>query len=191
MDEAKRLVENLDDLDRSVAKSAGGILFLSAVYISLYFGGLKETPKVAGIVFTNQLLFYIGIPMIFSLLQYQLIAASGTQSYESCLVMLDIRYDPKSSRLRVPTVFSLLFLFGTDANSYKRKIVLWFHVVFVTVGSFLLPVVAMALIWVWLSDNDTPRVFFWVSSVLGAVGAIEAMMFAFASVKQMVKVVYR
>jgi len=183
----KRLLDNLDDLDKNISKSAWTLLSVSVAYVAFYYGAASTKPELLGLQFDALYVFYVGAPVIFTLFQYTMISGAGTLALEEQIKKVGGSLDPRLPYIRKPTVFSLLFLFGYWATSRLQRLVFWTQVIFVLLGVMITPVVAAIHIAVWLSNNNAPWLMTWFSYFAVVACSIEALFFLIATLGKLVR----
>lgn len=152
MNREKRLLKNLDGIDKHIATAEMTLFFISLLYIALLLNVSTEL-KVPGLDLRlpKAYALFIGCPLILIVFQYITIAVLAMLRVEESLAAEGV--DAMESALRTPTVFSMMFMTRETAEARRSRIVLVAHTVVVFGCLFLLPAVTCTAMSVWLLKN--------------------------------------
>lgn len=186
MDIQERLLNNLDIIDKSIAKAGLSLVSISLLYLAFYYGISKEIKiPLIDLTLKKDYPYYIGIPIISLLSQYILICSFGTIQIERKLK--EEKYKSTNPVLRYPTFFSLIFIMGTSSKNSRQKLLYVFHLLSVIFFYFLLPLFTCFNIFKWLIQNDANWVVFSTNTFFLSIIAIEIILFLIAFLHKLVK----
>jgi hypothetical protein len=166
MDRQKRLLENLDQIDKHIATAEMTLFLISLLYIALLLNVSTEL-KVPGIDLRlpKAHALFIGCPLILIVFQYITIAVFAMVRIEESLAEVDV--NPMEPTLRTPTVSSMMFMSRETAEARRSRMLLFVHTVVVFGCIFLMPALVCTAMTIWLLKNAR-----WYFSLVGLVCAI-------------------
>jgi len=184
---ARRLLSNLDSLDRSIARTSILLFVISIAYISLFYGASKAvTIPGVGIKLEAAYPYHVGAPAIMLLFQYAAITAVSLLRVEKELALHEGKaFDPRIPYFRVPTLMSVLFIAGSSITTRKRRFMFGLHAVVLSAGLYSLPLVACGHIVYWLSCNTRNWLSITIATTSSAICVIETLFAAIGGFRKL------
>jgi len=154
MDREKRLLENLDQIDKHINAASMTLFVASLLYIALLLN-VSPTLKIPGfdLNLPKAYALFIGCPLMLVVFQYITIAALAMLRVEESLA--SVRLNPHDPPVRTPTVFSMMFLARETAEARHSRAVLLFHIIVVFSCLYLLPLATCAAMSLWLVKHSS------------------------------------
>jgi len=188
----QRLLDNLDILDKSVAKTALLLFSTSLIYLALYYG-LSDTFRIPliDIELKKTHPYHIGIPIIFFLFQYTLVTSMAILRVEDSLSEIrndnGTKFDPMDHTLRFPTIFAMLFILGIGCKTWKHRMLHVLQSIIVILFYYGVPLAVCVHILAWLIKNSDNGYSVLIAGVCFSICVIEVIYASVYAILRLVK----
>lgn len=189
IDLKKRVLDNLDQLDKSIARIALTMFALGVVYLALYFDFAADLkiPFLHDLVISRHHAFLVAVPSIFCLFQFSFVTTIGIVRLERELNSLTAgdAFSPMTHSLRFPTLFTQLFLLAAESKSFVSKGLLVLHAFLVFLFYYGTALVAGWCSVLWLVNNAEGWPSIVLSIALWAVCLVEVVVGLLVAVRRL------